>query len=157
MDTKSVTKHLVKVEMTDRLLKEVLYINHLIVKKDKSAIEECDDCIQDEHLCGGLWDKKSQLYGFTFYPDSNTDVFWRFEVTKKQIAEIAKGKINYMDLWKCNNPACGNYHAHEKDQCSFCNPIDTAYKPQHSAEELQEMREKKEALFKNWKEQNRSQ
>ncbi len=152
MDESLVTKHLEKVEIPENLLKDILYVNYLIVKKDESAVKETDDCIQTDYLCGGLWNKKNSQYGFTYYPEkSSSDNSWDFEITKKQIIDIANVKITHLNLWKCDNPKCNHYHSHENTRCTFCNPIDTTVNPKYSREEVENLQNNKRELLEKWK------
>jgi len=123
MSKSIVEKKLVEVELPNKLFIDILYLNYLLRIKHASIIEETDDCIQTDYLCGGLWSKKKRLYGFTFYPNMEPDDFtWHFEITKNQIKQIANGKTDRIGLWKCKNTACNHYYAKEDDHCDFCNP-----------------------------------
>ena len=151
--TKNLTpKHLEKVEISENLFKDILYVNSLIVGKDESAMEETDDCIQTDYLCGGLWNKESSLYGFSYYPDKiPSDSSWEFELTANQIGGIASGEVTVLDLWKCDSPDCKHYYAHESDRCTFCNPVDSTHEPKYSSEDIQQIQNDKRELLDKWK------
>lgn len=150
-----IQKHLEKVDIPTELLKDILYINYLIVRKDFAAVVESDDGIQTNTLCAGLWDKKKKLFGMTFYPKGNTgEHTWSIKLTRKGIFAISKGKIDHLELWKCDNPDCYHYYYDKDLHCNFCNPIDTTFKSQYSPEDVEKMHVEKLKMLEKWKEQS---
>jgi hypothetical protein len=97
---------------------------------DKASLRESDDLFQanpaDGGPCaayGGLGDAKAGLFGFSYFPDdqeNDGDVTWEFRVTREEIQQIATGKKDQLELWKCASADCPLLHATETAYCSFC-------------------------------------
>jgi hypothetical protein len=113
-----------EVVIPDDLLRFFREVDVLIKQNDDLVTIESDDLIQTEFVYGGLIKEGSDLFGFTYFPEENTRPKWGIELTASEIAEIASGKMQALNLWKCQNPDCGSHFSSANETCFDCDYID---------------------------------
>ena len=131
------------------------WVSKDIEKKEEYTQVESDDMIQDQFNVGGLTEKGSGVYLFTYYPDehSKKNYTWSLTLSSKQIKEIAEGKIKTLDLWACQQDHCQNKSMDKSSRCFFHDYYDNG-KPDPSRltpKELKKLIAEKRKLFEEWK------
>ena len=111
-----------------RFMREVVAA---IDKGDMCAWTESDDLLQCTRGYGGLYDQAEGRYGFEYLADDDEkrrsqgerEICWYFDLDRSQIRDIATGKVNEIDLWRCE-PDCGRRFPRSNYPCDVCDFLD---------------------------------
>lgn len=97
-----------------------------IQAREFETIRESDDLIQSQAaeggpctIFGGVADAQAGRFGFTYFPTDDDQVTWEFLIARQEIEQIAAGKKDHLDLWKCGNANCKSLHATKESYCSW--------------------------------------
>ncbi|HEY3855887.1 MAG TPA: hypothetical protein VGO67_15975 [Verrucomicrobiae bacterium] len=120
------------VAIPQRLVQFLKYANELIFSGDEAAITPSDDLIQIVEFrgyllaYGGLKEEGGSQFEFGYFTEpKQTDKKWEFELSREQIAEIAKNRLTHLTLWACTSPDCGCKFQRADDTCFECDYEET--------------------------------
>ena len=75
-------------------------VHRMIEEGSEEATLESDDLLQCESAFGGLEDKETGIYSFTYFPDEHgTRNKWEFVLSRPEIGSIANREITQLELW----------------------------------------------------------
>jgi hypothetical protein len=114
-----------------------------------------DDLLQSEHAYGGLLRGTEQHYSFTYFPVVGGQATWGLRLTAEDIADLAWGGVEAVELWSCSNSTCGHRFPTAESTCTECDWVrgDAAagLSPEEVAEaerlRLDRLEEHKQAFF----------
>lgn len=118
-------KDLVEVDVPLAVAEFMREVSALIDAQDESATMESDDLLQAPRIYGGLTDEKRRLFGFTYFPTSETLPVWELDFEESAIRLIAAGRTSRLRLLRCKRPDCGCHFSSPEDRCFRCD-----YEPQ---------------------------
>jgi len=95
-------------------------VRELIESGDEATTTPTDDCIQVGCLCGGLMDDESGRFYFSVHLVDNSPYIWDIALSPSEIVDYVEGKKNTMNLWCCQNQACGFKTYIQHITCHWC-------------------------------------
>lgn len=117
------------ISIPENLLEFLQHVHEMIETEDESAQMESDDLLQCECAYGGLNDPESQLFCFTYFPetlttDKNRRYKWELDLDSVDIANICEGSIQTLKLWECQNLDCRSLFSDPEDSCFYCDYVE---------------------------------
>ena len=112
-----------RIELPRDLIQFFGAVNSMIVAEEEATLVESDDLIQPEPQVayGGLTDKASGLYFFTYFPvRGSVEVKWQLNLLAPEIASIAEGLLDSVPGWRCRDEDCGNRFSNKDEYCHIC-------------------------------------
>lgn len=99
-------------------------VSRLIEAHNELASTESDDLLQCERAYGGLLQEGGDRYGFTYFSQPGIRHKWIFELSASEIAEVASGRRETLNLWFCRSPECRSGFRDEEESCFYCDYVD---------------------------------
>jgi hypothetical protein len=79
-----------------------------------------------------------QHYSFTYFPVIGGQAIWGLRLSAGDIADLAWGVIEVLELWSCSNPICGHRFPTAEFTCTECDWVRgeaaSALPPEEAAE-----------------------
>lgn len=104
-------------------------VHRLIEQGDEAVTTSSDDLIQAEFAYGGLLEEDEDLFGFTYFPEKGRKPKWEIVLSAAEIAAVAKGQKDTIQLWRCAAPSCGNRFSTPDETCIDCDYVDDERDP----------------------------
>jgi hypothetical protein len=79
-----------------------------LARQDPDICLDYGDAIQVGHVCGGRYQKKPSRFELTYSPEGERENgWWRLDIDRYTIEDIADGRQTQISLYCCETPGCG--------------------------------------------------
>lgn len=112
-----------KVLIPADLLAFLKEMHRMIVAGEEEATIESDDLIQCETAYAGLIEEGRSEFGITYFPNHTSKGIrdkWELVLNKEEIANIADGLSNSLQLWSFRSEECGCRFTVADETCFYC-------------------------------------
>ena len=110
----------VTVDLPEELAAFLASVSKMIDEGDELAMIESDDLLQAERMFGGRIEEDDDDWGFTYSPSIDDDARWELVFSRTQLAAIARGQVQTLELFACENPRCKFLRSDRTMTCSSC-------------------------------------